>query len=162
MFWRTEHFLSFATILHTLPWLGAYLFKIPGSVKPLLSMQQTTARLAEERFKRGSKTRDLYYYLVSSGVQAHCIATHEVQQSNEDLPDKPPPPLRELADDGVLAVVAGSDTASLTMTSVFYLLLTHPEAYTKLQEEIDTSYSPGEPDAGTKHHREMPYLHAVM
>ncbi|RDX50794.1 high nitrogen upregulated cytochrome P450 monooxygenase 2 [Lentinus brumalis] len=140
-----EEGMVFATILHTLPWLGAYLFKIPGSVKPLLAMQQTTARLAEERFKRGSKTRDLYYYL-----------------SNEDLPDKPPPPLRELADDGVLAVVAGSDTASLTMTSVFYLLLTHPEAYTKLQEEIDTSYSPGEPDAGTKHHREMPYLHAVI
>ena len=56
---------SFATVLHTLTWLGAYLFKIPGSLKPLLAMQQTTARLAEARLKRGSKTRDLYYYLVS-------------------------------------------------------------------------------------------------
>ncbi|KAI0689003.1 cytochrome P450 [Cerioporus squamosus] len=141
-----EEGMIFATILHTLPWLGAYLFKLPGSVKPLLAMQQTTARLAEERFKRGSKTRDLYYYL-----------------SNEDLPDKAPPPLRELADDGVLAVVAGSDTASLTMTSVFYLLLTHPETYVKLQAEVDTLYLLfGESSSETMHHREMPYLHAVI
>ncbi|RPD58907.1 high nitrogen upregulated cytochrome P450 monooxygenase 2 [Lentinus tigrinus ALCF2SS1-7] len=135
-----EEGMVFATILHTLPWLGTYLFKIPGSIKPLLAMQQTTARL-----ERGSKTRDLYYYL-----------------SNEDLPDKDPPSLRELADDGVLAVVAGSDTASLTMTSVFYLLLTHPETYATLQEEIDTLYPPGEPDSETKHHHEMPYLNAVI
>ena len=62
----------------------------------------------------------------------------------------------------MLAVVAGSDTASLTMTSVFYLLLTHPETYTKLQEEVDALYPPGESDSGTKHRRDMPYLHAVM
>lgn len=50
----------------------------------------------------------------------------------------------------------------MTMTNVFYCLLTHPEAYAKLQAEIDKFYPAGELASETKHHRDMHYLHAVM
>ena len=75
---------------------------------------------------------------------------------------EPPPPPRQLYDDGVLAVVAGSDTTSSALTSVFNCLLTHPEAYARLQEEVDQFYPAGEDAFSTKHHRGMHYLQAVM
>ena len=59
-------------------------------------------------------------------------------------------------------MVAGSDTGSITLTVVFYCLLTHPEAYARLQAEVDEFYPAGEPALDTKHHRYMHYLQAVM
>ncbi|TFK79033.1 high nitrogen upregulated cytochrome P450 monooxygenase 2 [Polyporus arcularius HHB13444] len=140
-----EEGMVVCTVLHTLPWLGIYLGKIPSVVKPMLLLQENGRQMAKKRLERGSKTRDLYHYLC-----------------NEDLSDRSPPAIAELADDGILTVVAGSDTASMTMTNVFYCLLTHPEAYAKLQAEIDKFYPAGEPASETKHHRDMHYLHAVI
>ena len=70
--------------------------------------------------------------------------------------------MQQLVDDGVLAIVAGADTTSSALTSLTYLLLTHPDAYEKLQAEIDKFYPAGEDALNTKHHRDMPYLTAVM
>ena len=42
--------------------------------------------------------------------------------------------MRQLVDDGILAIVGGADTVSGALTSVLYCLLTHPEAYEKLKE----------------------------
>ena len=64
--------------------------------------------------------------------------------------------------DGTLAIVAGSDTTSSVLSSIFYCLLTHPEAYVRLRAEVDAYYPPGEDALNTKHHAEMPYLNAVM
>ncbi|TFK83982.1 high nitrogen upregulated cytochrome P450 monooxygenase 2 [Polyporus arcularius HHB13444] len=133
------------TIAHSLPWLGIYLSMIPSAAGPMLAFQENGRRLARERLERGSKTRDLYHYLC-----------------NEDLSDNPPPTLDELADDGTLAIVAGSDTVSVALTSVFYCLLTDTEAHRNVQQEIDRLYPVGEPFSETKHHREMHYLQAVI
>ena len=83
-------------------------------------------------------------------------------QSNEDLPDANPPPQQQLVDDGILAVVAGSDTTSSALTSLFFCILTHPDAYARLQEEVDRLYPAGEDIFDTKRHRDMRYMQAVM
>ena len=70
--------------------------------------------------------------------------------------------MRQLTNDGCLVVVAGADTTSSAMTSLFYCLLTHPEMYARLQEEVDRFYPPGEDALDTKFHRDMDYLNAVM
>ena len=70
--------------------------------------------------------------------------------------------MEDLTDDSVLAIVAGADTTSIALTSVAYCLLTHPDAYTRLQAEIDEFYPAGEDALSPKHHRDMPYLTAVM
>ncbi len=57
---------SVCTVLHTLPWLGIYLGKIPSVVKPMLLLQENGRQMAKARLERGSKTRDLYHYLASS------------------------------------------------------------------------------------------------
>ena len=91
-----------------------------------------------------------------------CHLTPQNQQNNEDLPGEDPPPERHLLDDGTLAMVAGSDTSSSAITSVFHCLLSHPEAYAALQEEVDRFYPQGEDVCNTANHREMHYLTAVM
>ena len=64
--------------------------------------------------------------------------------------------MQQLVDDGVLAIVAGADTTSSALTSLTYLLPTHPDVYEKLQVEIDKFYPAGEDALDTKHHRDMP------
>ena len=59
-------------------------------------------------------------------------------------------------------MVAGSDTSSSAITSVFHCLLSHPEAYAALQDEVDRFYPQGEDVCNTANHREMHYLTAVM
>ena len=83
-------------------------------------------------------------------------------QNDEDLPDECPPPLQQLVDDGMLAVVAGSDTTSSCLTSIFFCILTHPEPYAKLQAEVDRFCPAGEDPSKTTHHHEMMYLNAIM
>ena len=83
-------------------------------------------------------------------------------QNNEDLPDKAPPPVQHLVNDGILAIIAGADTTSIALTSITYCLLAHPDVYERLQAEIDKFYPAGENALDPKHHRDMPYLTAVM
>ncbi|TFK81542.1 high nitrogen upregulated cytochrome P450 monooxygenase 2 [Polyporus arcularius HHB13444] len=144
--WRVlEEGVVPATFLGQVPWLGLYVAHLPAAVKALDAFLHLGKDFAMRRIERGSITPDLFHYL-----------------NNEDLPDKPPPPLQQLVDDGILAVVAGADTVSSAMTSIFHCLLTHPETYRRLQEEVDRSYPPGEDAFSPKHHREMTYLQAVI
>ena len=45
--------------------------------------------------------------------------------------------MKQLVDDGILAVTAGSDTTASALTSIFFCLLTHPDVYSLLREEVD-------------------------
>ena len=87
---------------------------------------------------------------------------HAWLQNNEDLPGKEPPPGRQLVDDGILAIVAGSDTTSSALTSIFACILANPECYATLQDEIDKFYPERADPFVTNHHRNMLYLDAVM
>ena len=44
--------------------------------------------------------------------------------------------------DAVLAIVAGSDTTATTLANVFFYLMSNPEAYKRLQAEVDKYYPP--------------------
>lgn len=67
-----------------------------------------------------------------------------------------------MASDGVLAIVAGSDTTATTLSSLFLSLLRNPQAYYRLQAEVDRFFPPGEDVYSTVHHPHMSYLNAVM
>ncbi|TFK89229.1 cytochrome P450, partial [Polyporus arcularius HHB13444] len=112
-----------ASVLAQVPWLGVCLGHIPGSGRPLRALHTASRSFAARRLKRGATTRDLFHYL-----------------NNEDLQDVPPPPQERLIGDAILAVVAGADTTSNTMVSMFYCLLANPAAYAALQAEVDKFY----------------------
>ena len=156
--------IRFACFFAHVPWLGVYAGKVPVLAEPLRRLHALGGQSVRERMARGSKTCDLYHYLVRLAFFSYpyMVCSSNALQNNEDIPDKEPPPFRHLVDDGILAIVAGTDTTTSAITSLFFLLMTHPDRYAKLQGEIDKYYPRGEDAADTKHHRHMPYLHAVM
>lgn len=64
--------------------------------------------------------------------------------------------------EGVIAVIAGSDTTSSALSNAFWSLLRHPECYKRLQAEVDHYYPPGEDALNPQHHANMVYLDAVL
>ena len=70
--------------------------------------------------------------------------------------------MKHLVDDGILAVTAGSSTTASALASMFFCLLSHPNTYASLQNEVDKFYPKGEDALVTKHHQDMVYMQAVM
>ena len=56
----------------------------------------------------------------------------------------------------------GAETFTWSPENVSEFLLAHPDVYERLQAEIDKFYPAGENALDPKHHRDMPYLTAVM
>lgn len=59
----------------------------------------------------------------------------------------------------MLAIVAGSDTTSTTLSNIFWFLLQNPECYKRLCKEVDAL---GNDLTNTAKHTQMHYLNAVM
>lgn len=73
-----------------------------------------------------------------------------------------PPSLPTMIADGLLAIIAGSDTTSTVLTSVVYFLLRHPEAHQRLQAEIAENFLPEEEPTDSMRLSRMPWLNACM
>ena len=54
------------TLIGHIPWLARLLLLIPGSTNDLKKMRNACFEWATARKKRGSKQKDLFYYLVST------------------------------------------------------------------------------------------------
>ena len=83
-------------------------------------------------------------------------------QSGEELPDSERPSVDAVAQDGSLAIIAGSDTTSSTLTAVIYYLLLNPVAYERLQEEVDSAFLSGEEPLDVLTLSQMEYLNGCM
>ncbi|EXJ91083.1 hypothetical protein A1O1_04190 [Capronia coronata CBS 617.96] len=66
---------------------------------------------------------------------------------------------------GLSNIIAGSDTTAISLSSILYNLLKHPEKMRKLREEIkefEGQNRCGNPNVSFRESQEMPYLQAVM
>ncbi|KAI9068088.1 high nitrogen upregulated cytochrome P450 monooxygenase 2 [Trametes sanguinea] len=134
-----------ATALSHVPYLGPYGGRVPAIAATVDRLVSYCRKFTLKRIERGSERKDIFHYL-----------------NNEDQPEKPSPPISQLLDDGILAIVAGSDTTSSALTSLAFCLATHPPALGRLQAEIDKLYPAGEDPCAAVHYRDMHYLTAVI
>ncbi|KAI9447487.1 high nitrogen upregulated cytochrome P450 monooxygenase 2 [Lactarius indigo] len=79
------------------------------------------------RLQSGANRKDLFYHL-----------------SGEELPESERPTADDLALEGLLAIVAGSDTVKGALSSTLYYLVCNPAVYHRLQEEVDAAFPSGE------------------
>jgi cytochrome P450 len=67
-----------------------------------------------------------------------------------------------LASEAMLVLIAGSDTTAVALTNIFFYLLTHPDVFARLLNEVEKAVPPEVqyPDAILL--AQLPYLRAVM
>ncbi|KAI9447575.1 high nitrogen upregulated cytochrome P450 monooxygenase 2 [Lactarius indigo] len=98
-----------------------------------------------KRLQMGAKRKDLFYHL-----------------SGEAMPEDERPALDDVAKDGAFAIVAGSDTTSGALTATLYYLLCNPEAYDRLQAEVDAAFPTGEEPLDVTKLSQMEWLNGCI
>ena len=81
---------------------------------------------------------------------------------DEDGVETTKPSLKEVVADGMLSIIAGSDTSAIALTHILYFLFQRPECFQKLSAEVDEVFPKGEDTMDFTKQAEMPYLNACM
>ena len=91
-----------------------------------------------------------------------CSPRSGLFQSGEELPEAERPSINDVAEDGGLAIIAGSDTTSSVLTALLYYLLLNPEAYKHLQGEVDSTFMSREEPVDTVKFSHMEWPNGCM
>ncbi|KAJ7080336.1 high nitrogen upregulated cytochrome P450 monooxygenase 2 [Mycena belliarum] len=133
------------SVMSQIPWIVPTLQKIPILTRGIRKLRKFGAACAANRIKSGSQVKDLWYHLTDEAGQ-----------------EKVKPAYKEVVADGVLSVIAGSDTTSTALSCLVCLLLSNPEAYRRVQAEIDYVYPDGESSLDALKHSELQFLTACL
>ena len=87
--------------------------------------------------------------------------THIVNQVGEDG-TKTKLTTTEAVSDGLLAVIAGSDTTAIALSQLWYFLLRHSDCYLRLRKEIAATFPDMQAPYDFSKTSEMPYLNACL
>ncbi|KAA1467191.1 high nitrogen upregulated cytochrome P450 monooxygenase 2 [Dentipellis sp. KUC8613] len=142
MFERT---LRVYSILAHIPWVIKIVRLLPSTKRLMIRARAFGRARVVERLQLGAGRKDLFYYI-----------------SGEDETGRTKLSMTDMASDGLQAILGGSDSTATMLTGVFFYLATHPDAYARLQDEIDSAYTEadGVPDATKR--AAMPYLNACI
>ncbi|KAJ6490679.1 cytochrome P450 [Mycena vitilis] len=133
------------TMVSHIPWLAPTLYKIPMATRGIKELRKFGANRAANRIKTGSQTKDLWYHLMDdAGLE------------------KEKPTFAEVVADGVLSIIAGSDTTSTAISTFVWFILSHPEIYRRVQAEVDSVYPAGDSLLDDSKHDELVFLRACL
>ncbi|KAH7360828.1 cytochrome P450 [Rhexocercosporidium sp. MPI-PUGE-AT-0058] len=137
-------YMSAAGVIAVLRNLSQLLIYLPESAD-LKSFRLRGEALLSARQRLGTTRNDIFSHLLGTDTKTSTPIKFTQAQLNSNAN---------------LIIVAGSDTASTTLTRTFHLLAKQPEILKKLQIEVDESAETGELTVeGT---RNLPYLNAVV
>ncbi|KAK7032590.1 hypothetical protein VNI00_012853 [Paramarasmius palmivorus] len=142
-----EHGSRYIDLICKLPWLAPILGSIPFIKKSVLRLRGLGVKWSTERVQKGGETKDLWYHL-----------------SDEANLEQDRPALATVAGEGVLAIIAGSDTTSAALAYTIYYLLRNPECYRKARKEVDEVFNAGTIDAldTTQEYGRLAYVAACI
>ncbi|KAL0565135.1 hypothetical protein V5O48_016893 [Marasmius crinis-equi] len=133
-------------IFSHVPWFTHLARYLPAVAHNGKLMHDFAIEWCTRRITNGAEKKDLWYHLTD-------------EAGNE----KVKPSMAVVASDAVLAIVAGSDTTSTAMANLFWCLLSRPETYKRLREEVDKEYPVGtDPLLDTSRYGNMKYLTACL
>ncbi|RAL65000.1 hypothetical protein DID88_001590, partial [Monilinia fructigena] len=133
-------------ILTPIPWVFPILIKIPGAGDGFNDFIKYCAEKIDIRRANEPNIPDIMTWL----IDAH--------ENDPDPIHKDP---RWLYGDSRLAIIAGSDTTSATLTYLFYHLCLEPHHIANLREELEPIFTPGSPNE-CRYIQDAPYLNGVI
>ncbi|KAK7019301.1 cytochrome P450 [Favolaschia claudopus] len=145
-FWTLiEDGMKTLSLLSHVPWSAPTLKRLPKGAEPFLKLKGFGEACARNRLERGSSVKDLWYHLMDeAGIE------------------REKPSLSQVASDGVLTVVAGSDTTSTAISCFMWFVLSNPEIYHRVQAEVDSVYGEGDSTLDSSKHEELRFLIACL
>ncbi|KZT11556.1 cytochrome P450 [Laetiporus sulphureus 93-53] len=130
-----------------IPWTTKIVMYLPFIGKQMKTLGKLAYKQVARRREEGSPHKDLFYHLMNEG----------------HVDDFEPLPFPTLVSNAVTAIVAGSDTTATALSNVFYFMLSRPECYARLRDEIDAAFPAGEGLANDSAKlANMAYLNAVI
>jgi cytochrome P450 len=121
------------------------LIAITGENGQVQRIQDFSKERVSHRLQSVANRKDLFYHL--SG--------EEVSESERLSAD-------DLALEGLLAILAGSDTVNGSLSCAFYYLICNPAVYEHLQEEVDAAFPSGEEPLDVVKLTHMEWLNACI
>ncbi|KAH8813633.1 cytochrome P450 [Flagelloscypha sp. PMI_526] len=116
-----EGLFEVQTPLVYMPWLNNLMPYMAAFDDRQSRIFQFAEKCIFERSQRPLAVKDLFYYF-----------------AKEYEPERMRPAKDAIVNDVVLGIGAGADTAVLTLISLFFLLLSHPDKLRKLRDEVDS------------------------
>ncbi|KAK1232618.1 hypothetical protein PQX77_004238 [Marasmius sp. AFHP31] len=140
-------FSKIRALLSHVPWAFEWAHILPFTSHQILGVRDYGINCVRSRVQRGPAIRDLWYYL-----------------NDEAGLEKQKPLTPDVLADGMVAVIAGSDTSSAVMSILVWCLLAHPDCYRRVEEEIDEAFcdSLGEEIQYPELQAKLVYLEACM
>ncbi|KAJ6460901.1 cytochrome P450 [Mycena sanguinolenta] len=143
---RIRGFTKASYLIGQLPWILGILHLFPQVAREIQQFNDFGQNLAIRRMKNGAVgTMDLWYHLADEG----------------DL-EKEKPTLKTSAADGIVAVIAASDTTTSSLNSTVWFLLSNPDQYRRVQQEVDTVFVDGDDFFDVSKHQELYFLSACI
>ncbi|KIK57025.1 hypothetical protein GYMLUDRAFT_46640 [Collybiopsis luxurians FD-317 M1] len=133
-------FSESVNILAWVPWAFHAAGIIPHITKVKMQLLGFARDLASSRAQAGATQKDIWYHLM-----------------DEEDKETQKPLVPEVVADGILAIIAGTDTSASAMSSTIWFVLQNSEIYTTLQREIDEDFAQNPDVRG-----ELPYLSACI
>jgi len=143
---RIRGFMKSSCLSGQIPWIIATLHLFPQVGQIIQDFNDFGQGLAIQRMKNGAVgTKDLWYHLADEGGF-----------------EKERPSLAISAADGIVAVVAASDTTASAMSSLVWFLLSNPEYYRRVRLELDTVFVDGDDLFDIQKHAQLQFLSACI
>ncbi|KAJ7805620.1 cytochrome P450 [Mycena olivaceomarginata] len=138
-------FLKASFLSGQVPWILGTLHLFPQVGRQIQEFNDFGQNLAIQRVNNGAGRMDIWYHL-----------------ADEAGLEKEKPTLEISAADGILAVIAASDTTASTLSSLLWFLLSNPEYYRRVQQELDSVIVDGDDPFDASKHQELHFLSACM
>ncbi|KAJ7735296.1 cytochrome P450 [Mycena maculata] len=143
---RIRGFLAASSVAGQIPWIMPTLHLFPQVGRIIQEFNEFGQGLAVQRIKRGAvHTKDLWYHL-----------------ADEAGLEKEKPTLESSAADGIVAIIAASDTTASALSSLMWFLLSNPKYYRRVQLELDTVYTNGDDPLDVSKHQQLVFLSACI
>ncbi|KAJ7681748.1 cytochrome P450 [Mycena rosella] len=139
-------FMASASLAGQIPWIVPTLQLLPQVGRVIQEFNEFGQGLAIQRVVRGgSGVKDLWYHL-----------------ADEAGLEKVQPILEDSAADGIVAIIAASDTTASALSSLVWFLLSSPEYYRRVQLELDTVFVDGDDPLDVSKHAQLRFLSACI